>query len=172
LTDGKRVIDQQWVEFKYTDNNALKYGDLIVNLTRTIRKYKHDSSMALNAKLGDITIYAPSIPIQVDVEDLNTTLNGNVIWKSEDPKLEKKITGVIFNKSEIGKTFRKKASAFMNAVNALHDSDKINPPKTINVDGDIMNVPENAWTLSFGYTVSGDTVDVILMDNITITIKK
>ncbi|HJJ55601.1 MAG TPA: valine--tRNA ligase, partial [Methanocorpusculum sp.] len=116
--------------------------------------------------------YAPSIPIQVDIEDLNTTLNGNVIWKSEDPKLEKKITGIIFNKSEIGKTFRKKASAFMNAVNALHDSDKINPPKTINVDGDIMNVPENAWTLSFGYTVSGDTVDLILMDNITITIKK
>lgn len=171
LSNGKRIIDHEWVTFKYDDENAIRDGDLIVNIVGLLRKYKHDAGLALNAPIGEVTIYTPSHNID-DAGDLGRTINGNVIWKAEEPELEKKVGDVVFNKGVVGKTLRAKAGAFMNAVKALPDEDKINAPKTIVVDGEEIEVPENAWTTSYVYSVSGMAVDVIMLDDAMITIRR
>lgn len=171
LSGGKRIIDHPWTTFTYMDEDALRDGDLIVKIVSLLRKYKHDSGLALNAPLGNVTIYTPSHDID-DSGDLGRTMNAVVFWKAEEPALEKTVGDVVFNKGVVGKNLRNKAGAFMTAVNALSDADKITPPVSIIVDGEEISVPEGAWSTSYIYSVSGESVDVIMLDDVMITIKR
>ncbi|HJJ56924.1 MAG TPA: valine--tRNA ligase [Methanocorpusculum sp.] len=171
LSNGKRIIDHPWITFQYNDDEAIRDGNLVVKIAGILRKYKHDEGLALNAPLGLVTIYTPAHSIDDD-GDLGRTINAEVVWKNEEPTLEKKIGEVIFNKSIVGKTLRSKAGVFMKAVQALPDDQKINPPKIIVADGEEIEVPENAWKVSYTYSVSGQTVDVILDEEATITVKR
>ncbi|HJK77390.1 MAG TPA: valine--tRNA ligase [Methanocorpusculum sp.] len=171
LSGGKRIIDHPWADFSYTDADAVRDGELVVKIVGVLRKYKHDAGLALNAPLGEVTIYTPSHDVN-DAGDLGRTVNGTVIWKAEEPSLEKKVGDVVFNKGVVGKTLRSKAGAFMAAVNALPDADKVTPPAAILVDGEETAVPEGAWTTSFVYSVSGEAVDVIMVDDVMITVRK
>ena len=171
LSNGKRIIDHPWITFHYNDDEAIRDGNLVVKIAGILRKYKHDEGLALNAPLGLVTIYTPAHNIDDD-GDLGRTINAEVVWKNEEPTLEKKIGEVIFNKSIVGKTLRSKAGVFMKAVQALPDDQKINPPKIIVADGEEIEVPANAWKVSYTYSVSGQTVDVILDEEATITVKR
>ena len=171
LSGGKRIIDQQWIDFTYENNQAIADGDLVVNIVGVLRKYKHDAGLALNAPLGEVTVYTPGRVID-DGGDLGRTVNATVHWKAEEPALIKNVGEVVFNKGIVGKTFRGKAGAFMNAVKALPDADKVNPPATVLVDGEELAVPEGCWTTSYVYSVSGEAVDVIMVDDVTITVHR
>ncbi|MDO5846299.1 MAG: class I tRNA ligase family protein, partial [Methanocorpusculum sp.] len=171
LSGGKRIIDHPWVDFTYDDEAAIRDGDLVVKIAGVLRKYKHDAGLALNAPLGVVTIYTPNHDINDD-GDLGRTLNAEVVWKAEEPALEKKIGDVVFNKSVVGKTLRAKAGAFMKAVAALPDADKITPPAVVVADGEEIAVPENAWSVGYVYSVSGEAVDVIMADEVMITIRR
>ncbi|MCK9314445.1 MAG: class I tRNA ligase family protein, partial [Methanocorpusculum sp.] len=171
LSGGERIIDHPWTTFSYTDEDALRDGDLIIRIVGVLRKYKHDAGLALNAPLGDVTIYTPSHDID-DSGDLGRTMNAKVTWKAEEPALDKTVGEVAFNKGVVGKTLRGKAGAFMEAVKALPDEDKITPPVSIVIDGEEVPVPENAWTTSYVYSVSGEAVDVIMADDVMITVKR
>lgn len=171
LSNGKRIIDHPWITFHYNDDEAIRDGNLVVKIAGILRKYKHDEGLALNAPLGLVTIYTPAHNIDDD-GDLGRTINADVVWMNEEPTLEKKIGEVIFDKSIVGKTLRSKAGVFMKAVQALPDDQKINPPKIIVADGEEIEVPANAWKVSYTYSVSGQTVDVILDEEATITVKR
>ena len=106
LSGGKRIIDHPWTTFSYEDEEALRDGDLVIGIVSVLRKYKHDAGLALNAPLGDVTIYTPSHDID-DSGDLGRTMNAKVTWKAEEPALEKKVGEVAFNKGVVGKTDRK-----------------------------------------------------------------
>ncbi|HJK02475.1 MAG TPA: valine--tRNA ligase [Methanocorpusculum sp.] len=171
LSGGKRIIDHPWIDFSYIDNDAVCDGDLVVKILGVLRKYKHDAGLALNAPIGEVTIYSPLRSLD-DTGDLGRTINGTVIWKAEEPDLEKKVGDIVFNKGVIGKALRSKAGSFMAAVHALSDPDKVTPPATIIVDGKEIVVPAGAWATSFVYSVSGEEVDVVMVDDILITVKK
>jgi valyl-tRNA synthetase len=171
LTGGGQIIDQPWTTFSFEDEDAVRDGNLLVEILRSLRKYKTDAGLALNAPLGGVTVYTGSRNID-DGGDLGRTMNAPVIWKAEEPALEKKIGEVVFNKSVVGKTFRGKAGAFMAAVRQLSDEEKIVRPASVMVDGENTAVPEDAWTVSYVYSVSGETVDILLVVDCMITIRK
>ena len=171
LSGGKRIIDHPWITFQYNDEDAIRDGNLVVKMAGILRKYKHDIGLALNAPLGIVTIYTPAHKIDDD-GDLGRTINAEVVWKNEEPALEKKIGDIVFNKSVVGKTLRAKAGAFMKAVQALPDDQKVNPPKKVVADGEEIEVPADAWKVSYTYSVSVQTVDVILDEEATITVKR
>ena len=119
-------------------------GNLLVQVVAEVRKYKHDNGLALNAPLGKVTIYAPHTVN--DEGDTGRTLNADVHWRTDVAKLDRVITDIDFNRSVVGKTFRKEAQAFMDAVKALSPAQLENPPKTIMVNGVETAIPENAFT--------------------------
>lgn len=171
LSGGGRITDHPWVTFSYEDASAVRDGELIVSIVGLLRKYKHDAGLALNAPLGEITIYTPSHNVD-DAGDLGRTVNGTVVWKAEQPALDRTVGEIIFNKGVVGKTLRGKAGAFMAAVTALPAAALITAPRTVLVDGEETAVPDGAWTTSYIYSISGEAVDVITMDDVMITIKK
>lgn len=61
----------------------------------------------------------------------------------------------------------------MKAVQALSDEDKITPPAVVVAeDGEEIEVPADAWKVSFTYSVSGQEVDVIQADDVMITVQR
>jgi valyl-tRNA synthetase len=170
LNNGASVHRQPWVSFTYDDEAARREGDLLVNLVAEVRKYKHDNGLALNAPLGRVTIYAPHT---VDDEgDTGRTLNADVHWRTDAAKLERVITDINFNRAVIGPAFRKQAQAFMSAVKSLSHDQLINPPERILLEGNEVEIPENAFAPRFSYMEEGAKVDVITVGDVIVTIGK
>ena len=170
LSAGESVHKQPWVSFTYDDEAARREGNMLVQVVAEVRKYKHDDGLALNAPLGRVTIYAPHTVN--DEGDTGRTLNADVHWRTDVAKLDRVITDIDFNRSVVGKTFRKEAQAFMDAVKALSPAELENPPKTIMLDGVETPMPENVFTPKYSYMEEGAKVDVLTVGDVIVTIAK
>jgi valyl-tRNA synthetase len=135
-----------------------------------VRKYKHDTGLALNAPLGKITIYAPHTIN--DEGDTGRTLNAEVHWRTDAVKLDRVITNIEFNRAVIGPAFRKHAQEFMSAIQALPHHQLQNPPKTIILNGSAVVIPENSFSPKYSYIEEGAKVDVITLPDAIVTIAK
>jgi valyl-tRNA synthetase len=167
---GESVHKQPWVSFTYDDEAARLEGNLLVQVVAEVRKYKHDAGLALNAPLGKVTIYAPHTVN--DEGDTGRTLNADVHWRTDIAKLDRVITDIDFNRSIVGKTFRKEGQAFMDAVKALSPAELANPPKTVKVNGVETAIPENIFTPKYSYMEEGAKVDVLSVGDVIVTIAK
>ena len=167
---GESVHKQPWVHFTYDDEAALAEGNLLVEVVAGVRKYKHDTGLALNAPLGKVTIYAPHT-VQ-DEGDTGRTLNADVHWRTDGAKLDRVISDIEFNRAIIGPAFRKQAQAFMNAVRAWSPEQQANPPETITLEGTSLMVPEGAFSLKYSYMEEGAKVDVISAGDVIVTIAR
>ena len=154
----------------YDDPVALAEGELLVRVVAEIRKFKHDSGLALNAPLGKVTIY--SAHTQGDEGDAGRAMNADIHWRKDTAKLVRDITDIRFDKSIIGKTFRKQAQAFMDAVKKLPPEQMENPPKTISVEGSVVDIPAGAFSPVFSYMEEGEKVDVLTVGDVIVTISK
>ncbi len=170
LNKGVSVHRQPWVSFTYEDEAARREGDLLVQVVAEVRKYKHDSGLALNAPLGRVTIYAPHTV--TDEGDTGRTLNADVHWRTDAAKSDRVITDISFNRAVIGPAFRNQGQAFMAAVKSLSPDHLVNPPKTILLGGTEVEVPENAFAPKFSYLEEGAKVDVITVGDVIVTIVK
>jgi valyl-tRNA synthetase len=164
------VHAQSWVTYAYTDSEALTDGEFLVALVSELRRYKHDHGIALNGPLGKVTVMVPH-PID-DGGDAARTLNADLHWHTGPADLEQAITDIKFNMAVIGKTFRKDASAFMDAVKALLEEEIEHPPATIQVNGVEVAVPENAFSPVYSYMIEGEQVDVITVRDVIVTIQR
>jgi valyl-tRNA synthetase len=167
---GQSVHRQPWVTFTYDDPVALAEGEVLAGVVAEIRKFKHDSGLALNAPLGKVTIY--SAHTQGDEGDAGRAMNADIHWRKDTARLVRVITDIRFDKSIIGKTFRKQAQAFMDAVRQLPPEQLENPPKTVLVGGNAVEIPEGAFAPKFSYMEEGETVDVLTVGDVIVTIGK
>lgn len=167
---SESVHAQPWVEFEFYDGEALEKGDRLVTIVSEVRRYKHDAGLALNAPMGRVVIYSP---VQIDdAGDAARALNADVEWRTETPLLEQEISDITFDMSVIGPMFKKHARAVMDRVRTLSPEKLLNPPVVISFDGKETTLPENAFTLQFSYTVGGEAVDVLTIDDVIVTIHK
>jgi valyl-tRNA synthetase len=172
LTGGNESVhEQSWVEYEYSDSDAEVQGDLLVRVVSEVRRYKHDEGLALNAPLGHIVVYSP-YEIN-DSGDASSTLNADVEWKREKPELIKSVSDVRFNFGLIGPRFRKQANAYMDAIRALTEDEKITPPRTVIMDGVETEVLKNSFEPVYSYSVAGEKVDLLtLTDDVILTVQK
>jgi valyl-tRNA synthetase len=170
LNKGASVHKQSWVSFTFDDEAARFEGNLLAQIVAEVRKYKHDTGLALNAPLGKITIYAPHTVN--DEGDTGRTLNAEVHWRTDAVKLDRVITGIEFNRAVIGPAFRKHAQEIMSVIQALPHHQLQNPPKTIILNGSAVVIPENSFSLKYSYIEEGAKVDVITLPDAIVTIAK
>ncbi len=152
------------------DQEARANGDLLSSLVAAVRNYKHEHGLALNAPMGQITIFTSRI--SDDSGDMARALNGPVTWEHDRSILEKKPGPVQFNMAVIGPALRRDAKTFMDAVRALPHKRLIAPPVAINAGGKEIAVPEGAFTLTYNYLIGGEEVDIITVDDVIVTIRK
>ncbi len=170
LNKGASVHKQPWVTFTFEDEAARYEGDLLAQVVKEVRKYKHDTGLALNAPLGKVTIYAPHT-VQ-DLGDTGRALNADVHWRTDAAKLDRVIVDIAFNRAVIGPAFRKQAQAFMTAIKECPSDQLENPPETIILDGSETEIPKNSFSPKFSYMEEGAKVDVITVGDVIVTIAK
>jgi valyl-tRNA synthetase len=170
LNKDTSVHKQSWVTFTFDDEAARYEGNLLTQVVAEVRKYKHDTGLALNAPLGKVTIYAPHTIH--DLGDTGRTLNADVHWRTDTAKLDRVITDIVFNRAVIGPVFRNQAQAFMTAIKALPPHQLANPPTTIMLDDSKVAIPHNSFTPKFSYMEEGAKVDVITVGDVIVTIAK
>jgi valyl-tRNA synthetase len=168
---GKGSVHRQsWATFTYEDDVAREEGDLLAKIVAEIRKYKHDNGLALNAPLGRVTIH--SAHTITDEGDTGRALNAEIHWKTDAAHLDKAVTGIEFNRSVVGPSFRKQAGAFMDAVRKFSEEQLANPPKTIILDGEEVEIPPTAFSLKYSYMEEGARVDVVTIGDVIVTIAR
>jgi valyl-tRNA synthetase len=165
------VHHEPWVSFSYEDEEAVLTGEILVKVISEIRRYKHDKGLALNAPLGEVTVYTP-VPVN-DAGDAGFATNCTLTWKTGMPELMQVVSGVKFDMGIIGPALRGKAKGFMQAVEALPKENLINIPSTVTVDGEEIAVPDGSILPELSYTVAGASVDLIpVSDSLVITINQ
>jgi valyl-tRNA synthetase len=165
---SERVHRQPWVDFTFEDAEARWKGEILVSLVSELRRYKHDRGMALNAPMGQITIYSDRF---LDgTGDAARALNADIRWRTQRPTLERELQEIKFNMGVIGPLFKKRARDFMEAVRALPVPALVNPPATLLVGGEEVSIPENAFTPQFSYLVEGKKVDMLRIGEMFVTI--
>lgn len=157
------VHDQSWADFTFDDVEALQQGELLIKIVSEVRRYKHDSGMALNAPMGQVIIYTP-FEIN-DAGDAARALNADIKWRTEQPKLERIVSDVSFNMAVIGPLFRKKAKAFMDEIRSLPTERLIEPPASIILEGEEVPLPKGAFSPEYSYMVEGESVEIITIDD-------
>jgi valyl-tRNA synthetase len=165
------VHKQPWVDFTFTDPDADAQGEILVRVVSEVRRYKHDNNLALNAPLGEVTVY--TLAAIDDAGDGSLALNCNLKFVQGKPELTQVITGVSFAMGIIGPVLRGQAKGFMQAVEALPGEVLANMPKTVRVGNDEIVVPEGSVIPKMSYTIAGAAVDIITSeDDLIITVNR
>ncbi|MDD1661325.1 MAG: valine--tRNA ligase [Methanomicrobiales archaeon] len=167
---GRSVHREPWVTFGYSDEDARVKGDVLAGIVSGLRTYKHDRGMALNAPFGRLTIYTKS-PFE-DAGDAARALNAEVLWRGEEPVLEKRAGDVKFNMGVVGPALKGRAREFMDAVRKLPPEKLSNPPATLSLGGGEVPVPAGAFTPAFTYAIGGKDVDVVTFGDVIVAIER
>jgi valyl-tRNA synthetase len=167
---GGRIIDQEWPRLDYTDAGAEENGDLLVSVVASLRKYKHEAGLALNAPLGHVTIYTPGIEID-DGGDAGRTTNAEIEWRSDEPRLDRVLSDITFTMGIIGPTFRKEANAVMQAIRALPPEALEAGVDSVMVNGSAIKIPEGAYAPVFSYAIEGEEVVLLTVGDALLAIR-
>lgn len=170
LLTGESVHAQRWPAPLEADAQAKEEGELLNLIVAELRRYKHERGLALNAPFGRVNIYTPH-RIE-DAGDAGRALNAEVRWRTERPELRREVKDVRFNMAVIGPALKKRARAFMEQVRRLPPERLLQPPSSLNIDGEEVEVPENAFTPVFEYVVEGRRVDLLNIGDVIVTIER
>ncbi|MDR2855737.1 MAG: valine--tRNA ligase [Methanomicrobiales archaeon] len=158
---------QKWPDFSYHNPDAQELGSQLSAIVAEVRRYKHDKGVALNAPLGDVTVYTP-IAIE-DGGDVENAINAPVTFTHGEVQLTEVAVSVSFNFSIIGPALRGKAKGFMKAISE-QDINSVAEIKTVIVDDEEIPVPKDAFTVVSEYQVAGSAVDIIHANGWCVTI--
>lgn len=152
-TDGS-VHGSEWPELEMVDEESEETGALIADVASTIRGWKSDEGMALNAELGRVEVYPETTPeAPVDTYDLSEATNAPVQVREGEPGVELVPVDIEPDHAVIGPEFRDQAGAVIGALSEM-DPETIKRQQTIDgeieleVNGEVAVIP-------------GDAVDVV-----------
>lgn len=111
------AADWPEIEIDWDREEAIAEGELIAEVTSSIRGWKSDEGMALNADLSRVEIYANSVE-GLDTYDLSEAVNGPVYIESGQPEIELVPVEVDPDQSVIGPEFRDRSGAVLGALSA------------------------------------------------------
>ena len=175
-TEGS-VHDADWPEVGMVDEEAETVGELIADVASTVRGYKSDAGMALNADLDRVEVYPDDSPEgPVDTYDLSETTNAPVQIREGEPTVELVPVAVDPDYSVIGPEFRDQADQ---VIAALEDADpeRVESQKAVDsevevkLDGEVAIIPGEAVEIVEEHrAASGEEVIVLDSDLATILV--
>ncbi|MBE8540591.1 valine--tRNA ligase [Geoglobus acetivorans] len=155
------------------DEAAEKKGEMIKEIVEAIRRYKHDSGLALNAPMGRIGIFVKE---SIDTRDIAGAVNAEVEIIEEMPEIQMRIAEVKPKFSIIGPKFRDRAGAVINAVKQMSEAEIlkfINEGRvTLSINGEEYELESEWFEFKFEKSISGKNVDVVETSSAVIIIEK
>jgi valyl-tRNA synthetase len=174
--DGS-VHGADWPAPDMADETAETTGALIADIASTVRGWKSEAGMALNAELSKVEVYPESSPeTAVDTYDLSETVNGPVLLRDGEPSVELVPVEVEPDHATIGPEFRDRAEAVIDALESM-DPAEVAGQKAgageveVDVDGEVVVLPGEAVEVHEEHRAeSGEEVVVLEGERTTVLI--
>lgn len=151
-------------------DEAEKQGELIKEIASSIRRYKSDHGIALNAPLSKIEIYGGF----GDTTDLAGVTNSPIEVMEGKPEFEHVAKEVKPNMGIIGPKYRKRAGQIIGALKALDPADvadMIEAGKvTVTVGDETFDLESDAVEVEREVTSAGRAVDVLEFGKVLVVI--
>ncbi|MFB6074574.1 MAG: valine--tRNA ligase [Haloarculaceae archaeon] len=159
------------------DPEAGAVGDLIADVAATVRGWKSDAGMALNADLDRVEVYPDEVPESpVDTYDLSEAVNAPVLIEAGEPSVELVPVEVAPDHAVIGPEFRDRAGAVVAELEAMDPAEVARQRDRhgeieVALDGETATVPGEAVTVREEHrAASGEAVTVLESDTATVLV--
>jgi len=173
-TEGS-VHASDWPDIEMDDPDAETAGRLIADVAATVRGYKSEQGMALNADLSKVEVYSDETPERaVDTYDLSEAVNAPVIVREGEPSVELVPVAVDPDHSVIGPEFREQAGAVVGALEAADPADiaeqkRLDGEIELDAGGEVVVLDGDAVSIEEQHRAeSGE--EVVVLDGETATI--
>ena len=175
-TEGS-VHASTWPELDMVDPDHEQAGELVAEVASTVRGWKSDEGLALNAPLERVEVYPEDKPdVPVDTYDLSEAVNAPVHVREGVPGVELVPVEVEPDRSVIGPEFRSQAGQVVAALEAM-DPATVESQKTVDgeievdLDGEVAVIPGEAVEIVEEHRAeSGEEVVVLDSDLATVLV--
>ncbi|MDZ7689462.1 MAG: valine--tRNA ligase [Halobacteriales archaeon] len=166
------VNETDWRGVDMVDNEAEEAGDVLADAVASVRRWKSDEGMALNAELGRVEVYVEGSTFEAG--DASNALNAEVVVKDGEPELEEVPVEIEPDMSVLGPKYRDEAGALVGALKA-RDSGEVAREKqdggvTVEIDGETVEVEADAVEVVNELRSGGEEVEVIETDDATVLV--
>jgi valyl-tRNA synthetase len=175
-TEGS-VHAADWPEPDMVDEDHEAAGELITDIASTIRGWKSDTGLALNAPLDRVEVYPDDDPdVPVDTYDLSEAANAPVQIREGVPTVELVPVEVEPDHSVIGPEFRSQAGQVVAALDTMDpkhvaDQKAVDGEIEVDLDGEVALIPGEAVDVVEEHRAeSGEEVAVLDSDLATVLI--
>ena len=174
-TEGS-IHSADWPETDMLDEEAEREGDIIANVAASIRAWKSEEGIALNAELDRVEVYFDETDGRPDTYDLSSAINAPVYPETGRPNVELVPVGIDPDHSVIGPKFREQAGAVVAALEAadpaeLKASKATHGEVTVEVDGETVTIDGDAVEIvEEQRAAGGEEVEVIETDHATVLV--
>jgi len=175
-TEGS-VHAADWPDLDMVDEESEVAGALIADVASTVRSWKSEEGMALNAELSKVEAYPDEAPERaVDTYDLSEGVNAPVHVREGVPAVELVPVDIEPDHATIGPEFRDRAGAVISALEAMDPADVAAQKRRqgeieVESDGEVAVVPGDAVEVHEEHRAeSGEEVAVLESDLATVLI--
>jgi len=174
-TEGS-IHGTEWPTLEFEDETAERAGALVADVASTIRAWKSDAGMALNAELDKIEVYpTEDYEEAIDTYDLSGTVNAPVYVREGIPSVELVPVEVDPDHSKIGPEFRDRAGEVVAALEAADPAEiqtgKADGEIELDLDdGTVTLDPEMVEVREEHRAESGEEVEVLESEKATILV--
>ena len=175
-TEGS-VHAGSWPDLEFDDPEAKVSGELIADIASTVRSWKSDQGIALNAELERVEAYPEETPeAAVDTYDLAEAVNGPVHVREGEPNIELVPVEVEPDHSTIGPEFRDQAGQVVAALESMDPTEvrkqqRYEEAVEVDMGEEVAVVPGDAVTVHEEHRAeSGEEVTVLEGEHATILV--
>ena len=175
-TEGS-VHAGDWPDLAFEDPGAEVAGELIADIASTVRSWKSDQGIALNAELERVEAYPAETPeTAVDTYDLAEAVNSPVHIREGEPNVELVPVEVEPDHSTIGPEFRDQAGQVVAALEsmdptAVREQQRYEEAVEVDMGEEVAVVPGDAVTVHEEHRAeSGEEVTVLDGEHATVLV--
>jgi valyl-tRNA synthetase len=166
------VNEAEWRDVGMQDDEAEELGDILAETVASVRRWKSDEGMALNAEMGRVEVYVEDSTF--DAGDASNALNADVVVEKGEPELEEVPVEVEPDMSVLGPKYRDEAGALVGALKA-RDAAEVAREKhdggvKVELDGETVEVEGDAVEVVNELRSGGEEVEVIETDDATVLV--
>ena len=173
--DSVHVADWPAIDIGWDREETAAIGGVIADVASTVRGWKSEEGIALNAELDRIEVY-PENGRPIDTYDLSETVNAPVYVEEGQPDVELVPVEIDPDRSVIGPEFRDRAGAVLEALEEA-DPAEVDRQKSLDgeielqVDGEVVVLPGEAVEVREEHRAeSGEEVTVLETDRATVLV--
>jgi len=173
---AKSIHISDWPTPIFIDEEAIRIGGSITEITSAVRAWKSERKMPLNAELSKVEIIGDDAPaLEKGSQDIIETSKIKELVFLKKAELKEEVTAVKPVHSKLGPAFKGQAKSIVLALSALSPKDALKAMTKdgleLEVGGEKITLPQEFWETEKRLTLGGKAVETIQLGNTLIVVE-